>query len=348
MADFVTELLGFVIWVGCVVLFAFLCYLAWVFTHREWKRAIPDAAFEYRRVPDFLPKDGYFLDTHSHTLASDGKMTPEQNIRWHIANGFHAFVLTDHNTGKNNAATLALQQKYPQILLIPGYEWTTERVHLNFLGVADAPAPSTNYNPSDEEVKEVIARMKAAGAVVQICHISWTTWRPDHQAGKLIHPSREQLAAWGVDTFEINNEMRWYDPLSIPFVERWRQQHPERPLALVTGTDIHKPTIEWATCWTELLLTPAERQHPSWEVVKRALLEGRTRTWVDHDWHAPPEVKYLVKDHARIIPWIYPFWATAGSVADPPREAKYIVSLVLWLLFAYVPLRLLFGFLLKI
>ncbi len=350
MADLVGELLGFCIWICFIFCFALMCYLVWIYTHRGWKGAIPDSAFEYRHVPDFLPKEGFFLDTHSHTLASDGKMTPEQNIRWHIANGFHAFVLTDHNTGKNNAAILALQQKYPQITIIPGYEWTTERVHLNFLGVSDAPAPSTNFNPSDDEVQSVIARMKAAGAIVQICHISWTTWRPAHQDGKIHHPSREQLAAWGVDTFEINNEMRWYDPQSVAFVERWRQQqqsHPGRPLALVTGTDIHNPTKEWATCWTELLLTPEERQHPTWEVVRRALLEGRTRTWVDHDWHVPPEAKFLLKDPSRVVPWVYPFWATAAAVTDPPREAKYVVGFVLWLLLAYVPLRLLFGFLLN-
>ncbi len=37
------------------------------------------------------------LDQHSHTRYSDGVMTVEQSVKWHISMGFNTFVITDHN-----------------------------------------------------------------------------------------------------------------------------------------------------------------------------------------------------------------------------------------------------------
>jgi hypothetical protein len=82
------------------------------------KGNIPDYVFDYKRKSDILPEKGFFLDTHAHSTASDGWMTPEQCIMWHIANGFNAFVLTDHNTGKNNKPILELHRtNIPKSLL---------------------------------------------------------------------------------------------------------------------------------------------------------------------------------------------------------------------------------------
>jgi len=41
---------------------------------------IPNEAFNYSYRPPFIPPDAYLIDLHSHTIASDGWMTPEQNI----------------------------------------------------------------------------------------------------------------------------------------------------------------------------------------------------------------------------------------------------------------------------
>ena len=254
---------------------------------------IPDHAFDYKRRSDILPENGFFLDTHSHTTASDGWMTPEQCIKWHIANGFNAFVLTDHNTSKNNNPILELQDKYPEIVIIPGFEWTTLRLHLNFLGIEDFPG-KVDYNPTDEHIKSVIKKAKEMGAVVQVDHITWTMDQPMLRKGKYKHPSRENLLEWGVDGFEINNEMRWYDPKTVHWLENLKTTNQlSRPIFLSTGTDIHNPIKEWATCWTELLLTSEELIKPNWTIIKKALLEGRTRIWVDHDYYEPFEAKAL-------------------------------------------------------
>ena len=256
---------------------------------------IPDHYFNYKRTSDILPTNGFFLDTHAHTTASDGWLTPEQCIKWHIANGFDAFVLSDHNTGKNNKPILKLQDKYPEIVIIPGFEWTTARIHLNFLGIEDFPG-KVPWNPKDEKIIEVINKAKEMDAVIQVDHISWTVDQPSHRSGKLVHPTRDQLLEWGVDGFEINNEMRWYDPKTVHWLENLKEKNQlPRPIFLSTGTDIHNPFKEWATGWTEVLLTPEELKNPNWSVIKKALLEGRTKIWVDHDYCEPFEAKQLRK-----------------------------------------------------
>ena len=38
------------------------------------------------------------LDGHSHTTYSDGSLSPSLLLDWHIANGYNAAIITDHNT----------------------------------------------------------------------------------------------------------------------------------------------------------------------------------------------------------------------------------------------------------
>ena len=261
---------------------------------------IPDHFFDYKRTSDILPKNGFFLDTHAHTTASDGWMTPEQCIKWHIANGFDAFILSDHNTGKNNKPILELQDKYPEIVIIPGFEWTTIPIHLNFLGIEDFPG-KIPVNPKDDKIKEAIDKAKKLGAVVQVDHIPWTVNEPWHRLGKCTHPTRDQLLQWGVDGFEINNEMRWYDPKTVIWLETLKKENKlPRPIFMSTGTDVHNPLKEWVTGWTELLLTPKERKNPDWSVIKKVLLEGRTKIWVDHDYYMPFEAKQLKLEKEKV------------------------------------------------
>lgn len=341
MDAWLSWLVGFVLWLVLLVLLGGITFLVVSGRTSKYRGHFPPGTFDYRYRCDLLPGDGFYLDTHSHTIASDGWMTPEENVQWHVANGFDAMVVTDHNTTDSNAPSLALQDKYPDILIIPGYEWTTPRIHLNFIGLETWPEKvSLARNPSDAEVRRAIAKAKELGAVVQVDHISWTKAQGYHRTGETTHPTREQLVAWGIDGFEINNEMRWYDPRSLHWLDQFRGEHPDhRPLYVATGTDVHNPMKEWATGWTELLLTPAERAGPTIEVVKQALREGRTRIWVDHDYRAPPEAKLM---HPRKQTLLAPLYGLAHGIAEIPGSFTGILSWAAWLVLAYFPLRLLF------
>ncbi|HME56091.1 MAG TPA: CehA/McbA family metallohydrolase [Candidatus Lokiarchaeia archaeon] len=343
--DLAGEVLRFLLWFAAMVGFVGIHYIIYaLLTDQGKKIPVPDAALEYTRKPDCLPSDGYFIDLHGHTLASDGWMTPEQLVKWHIANSFNAFVLTDHNTSKNNKEILALQSKYPQILIIPGFEWTSERLHLNFIGIEDYPhhVPSV---PTDEEIQQAIMNAKALGAVVLVDHVTWTMDQPRLRSGELIHPTREQLLDWGADGFEINNEMYWHDPTTARMLDDLHHEWKGRKLFSGTGTDIHNPFKEWATGWTELLRDPSEQDTMSIETVKRILLDGRTKVWQHQDYHKPYEAKFWPgEQHPRAKFLFVPFIGTVqGAVAVGAAKPKKVIgSYIIWLVLAYIPIRLLF------
>ena len=347
--DIAGEVLRFMLWFAAMVGFVLVHYVIYVISGVETgKIPVPDAALDYSRKPDCLPADGYFIDLHGHTQASDGWMTPEQLVKWHIANGFNAFVLTDHNTGKNNKEILALQSKYPQILVIPGFEWTTERLHLNFIGIEDYPHRIPSI-PTDEEIQDTIKNAKALGAVVLVDHVTWTMDQPRLRSGELVHPTREQLLDWGADGFEINNEMYWHDPTTARLLEDVHHEWNGRKIFAGTGTDIHNPFKEWATGWTELLLEQGERKTMNLDTVKTILLEARTKVWQEQDYHKPHEAQFWPgEQHPKLKMFFAPFIGTVQGARIVAKTKKEIASYVLWLVLAYIPIRLLFWIFLLI
>ncbi len=177
------------------------------------------------------------FDHHSHTKYSDGILTVEQNILWHIAHGFNAMALTDHNTMKGIDEFETLAPMYSsQIILLKGMEWTTGRIHLNLIGITElVPVPS--INPSDAEIQAAIDATHDQGGVVVADHIPWSLPRMPN------HPSRAQLLDWDVDYIEMVSE--WvYDTDS----ESWCND--TGGFGEITGTDMHHPMNVWG--WTLL------------------------------------------------------------------------------------------------
>jgi len=323
-----------------VIIFSIV--LSFLITRNSHEVKIPDHLFDYSYKSDILPKNGFFLDTHSHTTESDGHMTAEQNIRWHIANGFHAMVVSDHNTGKANEPSLQLQKKYPEIVIIPGIEWTTLRLHMNFIGIKDYPY-EISLIPTDEQIIDAIKKAKKLGAVVMVDHITWTKEEKLHRDHN--HPTRKQLLDWGVDGFEIYNTMRWHDPKTIHIIDLLRESNQlSRPVFFSTGTDIHNPLIEFAAGWTEMILTPQERDSPTIPIVLNALREGRTRIWVDNDYREPYEAKNLKRNDSSLMKKILaPFYALRTTLDAAPGRKMGAISILIWIIILYFPLRWLFS-----
>ncbi|NHJ33095.1 MAG: PHP domain-containing protein [Asgard group archaeon] len=175
------------------------------------------------------------FDHHSHTKYSDGVLTVEQNILWHIAHGFNAMSLSDHNTMKGIEEYETLAPKYSsQIVLLNAMEWTTSRIHLNLIGITEL-VPVPFGSPSDAEIQAAIDATHDQGGVVVVDHIPWSLPRmPDH-------PTRAQLLDWGVDYIEMVNEWM-YDTDS----ESWCND--TGGFGEITGTDMHHPMNVWG--WT--------------------------------------------------------------------------------------------------
>ena len=182
-------------------------------------------------------KHNVILDQHSHTTYSDGRLSVKQNIEWHVSMGFNAIVITDHNTLSHEADLEALKNEYRTegVIIILGMEWTTDRVHLNFLGLStwDLPIPD---NPTDAQIKQAITEAHDQGAVVTINHYPWSL----NQARMEDHPTRQEALDWGIDFIEIVNDdsspSNAYDSISDEFCDDHAGQ-----IGKITGTDMHRP-----------------------------------------------------------------------------------------------------------
>lgn len=178
------------------------------------------------------------LDGHSHSTYSDGKMNPRQLLDWHLANGFNAVMVTDHNTiaGGLAAEKLALAEYNSSIVVIPGMEYTCCRIHMNFIDINET-IPTTGPFPSDEDLQKAINRVHELGGLVIVNHIPWSnTTQPPYQLPRLPnHPSVEQLISWGVDGFEIINQ-EVFDLSTY-------QAAVQRNLIQMVGSDVHHPSV---------------------------------------------------------------------------------------------------------
>ncbi|CAO0793482.1 unnamed protein product [Mucor circinelloides] len=178
------------------------------------------------------------MNGHAHSTYSDGKMNVRQLLDWHLANGYNAVMVTDHNTieGGLAAEKLALAEYNNSIVVIPGMEYTCCRIHMNFIDINETVA-ATAPVPSDEELQRVINRVHELGGLVIVNHIPWSnTTQGGRQEARLPnHPSIEQLISWGVDGFEVVNQ-ETFDMASY-------QATTQRNLIQMVGMDIHHPSV---------------------------------------------------------------------------------------------------------
>jgi len=198
----------------------------------DWKNIKPHIPPEYDKTIYNL-----IYDHHSHTIFSDGALSIKQNVEWHIAMGFNALTITDHNNMRHLEKINDVKEEYIKkgILITSGIEWTTIRIHLNFLGVSkwEIRIP---YNPKDEKIIEAINIAHDQGGIVVCNHIPWSLYEAKYKN----HPSRETLFEWGVDYIEIVNDdsqpENVYDQESYDFCVKHQGE-----IGMITGTDMHKP-----------------------------------------------------------------------------------------------------------
>ncbi len=180
------------------------------------------------------------LDQHSHTNFSDGVLTPEQNVLWHIAGGYNACVITDHhNIDSAIAARTIARTKYNDtIKILVGEEWSTDRIHINLLNITSTvPVPSDH--PTDGQIQDAIDAAHAQWGIVVVNHIPWMKGRSP------TFPTLDQLVTWGVDYIEVING-RAFDLQSYEYCKN-------HGLGVISGTDMHRPGFIYG--WTTLNVT---------------------------------------------------------------------------------------------
>jgi hypothetical protein len=198
----------------------------------DWKNVIP-----YK--PPNYDNSNYNIvfDQHSHTNYSDGALTIKQNVEWHIAMGYNAFAITDHNNMRHLEKIEKVKIGYSKkdVLILSGIEYTTIRFHFNFIGISrwNERIP---YKPKDEKIIKVINKVHNQGGIVVCNHIPWSLYEEKFKN----HPTRENLIEWGVDYIEIVNDdckpENVYDKESYDFCNMHKGK-----IGMITGTDIHSP-----------------------------------------------------------------------------------------------------------
>ena len=170
------------------------------------------------------------FDQHSHTRYSDGKLSVRQNIEWHIALGFTALAITDHNTLENAEEIKELAEEYKnEIIVLQGMEWTTSRIHMNFIGITEWNL-KIPFSPTDKEIQDAIHEVHRQNGTVTANHLTFT----ERMVGDKM-PTRQQFLDWNVDFLEVVNE-QYFDNVSYQFYLTHNES-----IGIITGTDFHSP-----------------------------------------------------------------------------------------------------------
>jgi len=217
----------------------------YIYSDDSWKDSTP-------YVPQTDVKYDLLLDQHSHTKYSDGKLTVRQNIEWHLALGFKVVVISDHNTLKNSEEIQLLANEYAnRCIVIQGMEWTTNRVHLNFIGIKNWTL-EIPWNPTNDEIRQAIDEVHRQNGTVTFNHPGYTRRTSEENV-----PSNELLYSWGVDYFEVMNGLD-FDEGSYNFVKSHNNT-----VGMISGTDMHSPAKQdggRVFAWTAINITDFSKE----------------------------------------------------------------------------------------
>lgn len=140
----------------------------------------------------------YAGDFHVHSRESgDAKAPLDEIARYAREQGLDFAVLTEHNTTSTLDFLVDAQARHPELLLVPGIEYTTYAGHANAIGATGYVPPRVNEGIS---LKEALDAFHRQGALFSINH-------PVYDVGDLCigcawqHP----VPPGGVDAIEVAN-----------------------------------------------------------------------------------------------------------------------------------------------
>lgn len=79
----------------------------------------------------------YAGDLHVHTHHSDGPPSIRETLEFAREVGMEFIVLSEHNTNSGLSLYGSVQPDFPELLIVPGVEWTTYAGHANAFGAVD-------------------------------------------------------------------------------------------------------------------------------------------------------------------------------------------------------------------
>lgn len=150
------------------------------------------------------------IDLHTHTTASDGKMTPTELIQYAKQKGIDVLAITDHDTdaGISEAKIVA---KAENVIFVPGIElninWPTGEFHLLGLGIQEtSPLLKTQIeflqNGRHERNSQIVEKMRNDGLAVSVYEL-------EKKYGNCL--GRPHLAEWMVEHGVVKNRQQAFD-----------------------------------------------------------------------------------------------------------------------------------------
>ncbi len=219
------------------------------------------------RIPDIPGYKTLKGDFHMHTNFSDASVWPVTRVDEADFDGLDFISITDHiethhqhmvkdfaaDADRNSSYQMALKaaKKYG-ILVIHGAELTRgTRIfpgHFNTHFITDGNAIAEaseahngkygqdEFRQEEEAIRSGLKEARKQGAFLVWNHPDWEQQAPNETKWWPIHT--ELLNAGLIDGIEIINRFSGYDPEAF----HWAI---EKDLAIVTGTDAHKPMFQW-------------------------------------------------------------------------------------------------------
>lgn len=183
----------------------------------------------------------YRGELHSHTLHSDGSLTPAELLAGARERGLDFLALTDHNT---ISALLEIEQaEDDRLLVIPGIELTTFYGHALALGVEEWIDWRTGYNCWSME--DTARATHAAGGLFVIAHPK-DIGSPVCTGCRWEYPDFDLDLADGVEIW--NGGWRGSNDKNPKNLQLWRDlQNEPRRLPATAGSDFHGGMDWWKT-----------------------------------------------------------------------------------------------------
>jgi predicted metal-dependent phosphoesterase TrpH len=156
----------------------------------------------------------YAGNLHTHTVHSDGGGTLEELARKNREAGFDFIVSTEHNTARAHWEFAAVAAKVPDLLLLPGVEFTSPYGHANIYGSRPGHWFDFRFDAGEGRLPQTIKEVHDQRAVFVANHpfamCTTCTWR---------YPEREWKGMDGVEVWngkwDLTDEqaVTWWDGL---------------------------------------------------------------------------------------------------------------------------------------
>ncbi len=178
-------------------------------------------------------------DLHIHSTASDGRFTPEELVKQAAGKGMTTIALADHDTVDGVAAALAAAQQYPDLLVIPAVEISTDIPHgelhvlgyfVDHTGAAFKASLDHFRNSRLERAQKMVAKLRRLGIKVD-----WERVREIAGESSIGRPHIAQAMMEGGYIANFKQAFTEYLGRDKPaYVER-EKMTPEQTMTLITG-----------------------------------------------------------------------------------------------------------------